>query len=117
MSSDSSTISEYFKLNDEYVNKFGANTILLMQVGAFFEIYGLRSNDNTISHSQICEISKICNLNISDKKNMYKNLNVVMAGFRDYSLDKYFFVEVSLEFNIHLAPDNKVHIKRFIFPS
>ena len=89
MSSDSSTISEYFKLNDEYVNKFGTNTILLMQVGAFFEIYGLRSNDNTISHSQICEISKICNLNISDKKNMYKNLNVVMAGFRDYSLDKY----------------------------
>ena len=89
MSNDSSTISEYFKLNDEYINKFGPNTILLMQVGAFFEIYGLRSQDNNISHSQICEISRICNLNISDKKNIYKNLNVVMAGFRDYSLDKY----------------------------
>ena len=75
MSSDSSTISEYFKLNDDYVNKFGTNTILLMQVGAFFEIYGLRSNDNTISHSQICEISKICNLNISDKKNIVMFIN------------------------------------------
>ena len=82
-------ISEYIQLTQEYQQKYGNNTILLMQVGAFFEVYGLKDNIGTIHKSEIVEFSKVCNLNISEKKIIYNDLQVVMAGFRDYTLEKY----------------------------
>ena len=36
-----SLIKKYLKLRDKYVTKYGKKTILYMQVGAFFEVYGL----------------------------------------------------------------------------
>jgi DNA mismatch repair protein MutS len=60
-----------------------------MQVGAFFEIYGTKTSDNQYGDSNIGELSDICQLNISDKKATYHSLQVVMAGFRDFTLDKY----------------------------
>jgi hypothetical protein len=33
-------IKEYFTLTDKYTAEYGPNTILLLQVGAFFEVYG-----------------------------------------------------------------------------
>jgi len=38
--------SEYFQLTREYKTKYGKNTLLLMQVGAFFEVYGLKNMEN-----------------------------------------------------------------------
>lgn len=35
-----SLIKEYFRLLQEYITKYGNKTILLMQVGAFYEVYG-----------------------------------------------------------------------------
>jgi DNA mismatch repair ATPase MutS len=92
--------SEYFLLTKEYREKYGKNTVLLMQVGAFFEIYGLLegSLDNTVNadkssiytdDSEILQISNICQLNIAEKKYIFKNKQLVMAGFRDHTLEKY----------------------------
>ena len=36
-------IVEYFKLTNQYVSEYGEKTILLMQVGAFFEVYGKKN--------------------------------------------------------------------------
>ena len=36
-----SLIKSYFKKYDEYSNQYGKNTVLLMQVGAFYEMYGI----------------------------------------------------------------------------
>ena len=58
-------------------------------IGAFFEVYGFRNEIGEIKESEICEFSHICNLNISEKKFEYMNKQVLMAGFRDYTLDKY----------------------------
>jgi DNA mismatch repair protein MutS len=82
-------MTEYLKITKEYVEKYGDNTILLLQVGAFFEVYGMRDNNGNIVGSKIEEFSQICQLNISDKKIFYDNKSLVMAGFRDYSLEKY----------------------------
>ena len=38
-----SLIKEYFELTKKYQNEYGENTILLMQVGAFFEVYGIKN--------------------------------------------------------------------------
>ena len=40
---------EYFKISKEYQDKYGKHTVLLMQVGSFFEIYGLKDNEGSSS--------------------------------------------------------------------
>ena len=42
-------ITEYINITHEYILKYGENTILLMQVGAFFEIYGTKTESSLIS--------------------------------------------------------------------
>ena len=49
-----SLIKEYFELTKQYTNEYGKNTILLMQVGSFFEVYGIRNElTESISGSRI----------------------------------------------------------------
>ena len=80
-----SLTNEYFRLTLEYQTKYGAKTILLMQVGAFFEMYGTKTDASIMF--DVCEL---CQLNTSDKRICVGNGETVfMAGFRDYSLDKY----------------------------
>jgi DNA mismatch repair protein MutS len=81
---------EYFQRTQEYIEKYGERTIVLMQVGAFYEVYGIKTSDTTdYSGSCITDFSRICNLSISEKKISFENGAIVMAGFRDYTLDKY----------------------------
>ncbi len=84
-----SIYGEYISLTTKYKKIYGKNTIVLLQVGAFFEVYGLRDLNGDVHESEICEFSRICNLNISEKKAEYLEKQVLMAGFRDYTLDKY----------------------------
>ena len=39
--SNDSLISEYLDLQEQYQKKWGEKTIVLMEVGSFFEIYGV----------------------------------------------------------------------------
>jgi DNA mismatch repair protein MutS len=91
----SSIYDEYFQYTREYQEKYGKNTIVLMQVGAFFEIYGLKDPlTNEIEGSHIQMLSDICQLHISEKKTTFTSGTkgkqiLLMAGFRDYTIDKY----------------------------
>ena len=78
-------VKEYFEITKKYKMEYGHKTILLMQVGAFFEVYGLLENKD---ESQIYEFAQICDLNIGDKKTVGSE-QVVMAGFSLYMIDKY----------------------------
>ena len=88
---DNSMQTEYFRLTDVFIQKFGPNTILFMQVGAFFEMYATKDMETGIlSKSRIEDVAAICGgLSITDKKQMYGTQLVVMAGFRDYNVDRY----------------------------
>ena len=61
-----SLIKEYFELTDKYIREYGEKTLLLMQVGSFFEVYGVKTQ-NTILNSKISDFSQICELNITEK--------------------------------------------------
>jgi DNA mismatch repair protein MutS len=90
MSSSNTLVHEYFELTTKYQSQYGKHTILLIQVGAFFEIYGLKDcKTGEIKGSQIQEVSQICQLNMSEKKVYIEKDGVTMSGFRDYSLEKY----------------------------
>ena len=83
-------IKEYFELTTKYQEEYGENTILLMQVGSFFEVYGT-SNIKTgdITGSRIIDFSQICELNIVEKNTCVGKDNVMMAGFKDFQIEKY----------------------------
>lgn len=70
-------IQEYFELSNKYQQEYGTHTILLMQVGSFFEVYGNKT------HRTIDDFTRICDLNIADKSTSQ------MAGFKDIQLEKY----------------------------
>ena len=88
--SDDNIYGEYFKLTRENQEKYGKNTIVLMQVGSFLEIYGVKTVNGDITDSLICEFADLCQFNIAEKKNAFgEKGKLVMAGFMVYLLDKY----------------------------
>lgn len=83
-------MEEYFSLTQKYQNEYGENTILLMQVGAFFEVYGIYDKkNNIISGSKITDFSQICDLNIVDKSTCSGKQDIKMAGCKDFMIEKY----------------------------
>lgn len=85
-----SLIKEYFELTKKYQDEYGENTILLMQVGAFFEVYGVHDKESrTIMGSKIQDFSQICELNMVDKNTCVGENGIMMAGFKDIQIEKY----------------------------
>jgi DNA mismatch repair protein MutS len=68
--------SDYAK---HYSSIYGNRVAILMMVGSFYEIYGSKSDP------YFSEIISVCQLNTSEKK----NFPIFMAGFPEYTLEKY----------------------------
>ena len=84
-----SFIKDYFVLTKQYIDEYGEKTILLMQCGAFFEVYGLKDKSDLIFGSNIIDFARICDLNVVDKKVCVGADSVVLSGFKDHLVDKY----------------------------
>jgi DNA mismatch repair protein MutS len=83
-------IKDYFEKTKNGVEEYGENTIVLMQVGAFFEVYGMRNQiTKNITGSQILAFSSICDMIIADKHVTIGKEDIVMAGFTTYMIDKH----------------------------
>ena len=82
-------IKEFFDLTSKYQKEYGEKTILLMQVGSFFEVYGIKEENGDITGSNIQTFSSICELNVVDKNVCVGKNAVVMAGFKDIMIEKY----------------------------
>jgi len=87
---------QYFTLTNENSQIYGNKTVVLLQVGSFFEVYGVRhKTTKTISGSLIEDVGEICQLKLAEKNATYKDKDgehegdIVMAGFQVYLLDKY----------------------------
>ncbi len=88
-------IDDYIDYDNQYKLKYGDNTIILMQVGSFFEMYSIIENCKFLS--KICDI---CNIQTSRKNKAIKEVsknNPLMAGFPIYTLNK--FVSILTENN------------------
>jgi DNA mismatch repair protein MutS len=84
-----SIYEQYFSITNENIEKYGKNTILFYQVGAFFEMYGVQNKRGDVLKSRVDEFTQFAQLNMSSKEIDVEEGTVIMAGFRDYSLDKY----------------------------
>jgi DNA mismatch repair protein MutS len=92
-------IQDYLELSDKYQQEYGTHTILLMQVGSFFEVYGNKT------HRMIDEFCRICDLNIAEKG------AAQMAGFKDFQLEKYLkkIQEVGYTAVVHVQDETKTN--------
>lgn len=82
-------VKNYLDLTIKWKTEYGDRTLVLMQVGSFFESYGLLDENNNIIGSNIVDFAEINDMAISRKNICVGKLKVVMAGFGLPQLDKY----------------------------
>ena len=114
---DMNMTTEYFERTKYYREKYGSNTIVLMQCGTFYEMYGHKTTAETeYKGSLIHDFSQKCNMTISAKKiKTTKGTNedketIYMAGFRDYSLEKYVKKLVDYEYTVVVISQREENI-------
>lgn len=93
-----SIYDDYFALHKKHAPEFGQlSTVVLMQVGVFYEMYGLKHIETQEIRQNkddplIIQFSQICELAIACKSNCFyenKTYHIIMCGFKDDYLDKY----------------------------
>jgi DNA mismatch repair protein MutS len=84
-----SIVKEYLDLTAQWKKEYGDKTVLLMQVGSFFEVYALINPNGTYMGSNIEDIAKINDMVIAKKNSCVGKLQVVMAGVGVAYVDKY----------------------------
>ncbi len=87
---DRSLIEVYFDLQREFEIKYGPNTVVIIEVGSFYEVYGVDNEELKIGKPK--EIAEILNLQLTRKnKNIAENTikNPLLAGFPTATFDRY----------------------------
>jgi DNA mismatch repair protein MutS len=82
-------VEDYLNLTTQWKKEYGEKTLVLIQVGSFFEVYGLRDSNGVIEGSNILEFSSICDMLVSPKTQQLNKKQVMMAGFGLSQIDKY----------------------------
>jgi DNA mismatch repair protein MutS len=88
-----SIVKEYLALTVQWKKEYGDKTLVLMQVGSFFEVYALQASPNHTTKeligSNIIEFANLNEMVISPKQCFVDEKQVMMAGFGLPQLDKY----------------------------
>ena len=83
-------VDDYLNYQTEYENKYGKNTIVLMEVGHFFEFYAVENDIENIGN--IHNVSELLNIQVTRKNKSIKTVNrsnPLMAGFPSLALKKH----------------------------
>ena len=95
-----SLINKYFTLTEDLKKEYGERSVVLMQVGSFYEVYAIKNeaekcnkngNGNvTYEKSNIVDVANICDFKIANKRGGDDlSKAIVMVGFPQYNLDKF----------------------------
>lgn len=98
-------IDDYLEYQKTYQKKYGDKTIILMQVGSFFEAYAVDSVEEKINVENLYYICDLMNIQISRKnKNILKSSrsNPMMAGFPLHAIDKFIQILMNNFFTVVL---------------
>jgi DNA mismatch repair protein MutS len=80
----------YFELQQHFEKKYGSNTIVLIEIGSFFEIYEVNNSEMKVGKAK--EIAELLNIQLTRKnKNILENSikNPLLAGVPTVSLERY----------------------------
>lgn len=83
-------IDDYLEYQSKYEEKYGSNTIVLMEVGHFFEFYGIDNEKEKLGNVQ--EVSELLNIQMTRRnRSILENSrsNPLMAGFPSLAVQRH----------------------------
>ena len=96
-------MDEYFVYQIQFEKKYGKRTLVLMEVGSFFEFYGVDNDQEKIGEIQ--KIAELLNIQMTRRnKAILENdrSNCLMAGFPSPSLKRFLNILLSNQYTIVL---------------
>ena len=98
-------IDDYLDYQKQYEKKYGPKTIILMQVGSFFEAYAIDNEQEKTNCDNLNFICDIMNIQISKKNKSVIGVsrsNPYMAGFPTLAIDKFIQILLNNKFTVVL---------------
>jgi DNA mismatch repair protein MutS len=115
----------YFEEHKKYYAKYGEKTVVLIEIGAFFEIYKVDNSTECVG-PDIHSVCDICNLQLSRKnKAILENNrgNPMMAGFPSHSFAKHVQLLLNAQYTLVIIrqvtqpPNPKREVTEILSPS
>ena len=114
-----SIIDDYIEFDRNYKQQYGNETAILMEVGDFFELYGVQNESENVG-ANLQEISDILNIRVTSKnksKNFIDRSNPLMSGFPSYIVEKHIQTLVENQYTVVLVEQyenkNSKYYKQF----
>ena len=96
---------EYLELCEKYKKTYGEKTVVLGQIGAFYEVYGLQDKKkNFLPLTPIEEYSKITELSITSKNTYHNGLKVFFCGFQKQFVERFLKKITGIKKSKNLTP-------------
>ena len=114
-------VDDYINYTNEYKNQYGEKTVVLMQVGSFFEMYGTSKEGADVE-----EICNIINIQVTRKNKSIEEIsrkNPMMCGIPLYMLKKYVDILINENYTLIIIeqvtppPEPKREVTNIISPS
>ena len=100
-----SIIDEYIDFDKKYKQQYGNETVILMEVGDFFELYGVQNDFESVG-ANLQDISDILNIRVTSKNKSISNIdrkNPLMSGFPSYIVEKHIQTLVENQYTVVLV--------------
>lgn len=100
---DKKVLDDYFDVFDHYQEKYGPKTVLLYQIGNFYEAYGYTSPNRTVEQNDfVKDYAYILGLKLTHKKMTYKSYPLHMAGFtfKPWILEKHKEILLQMDYTV-----------------
>lgn len=115
-------IDDYISYSKKYKEIYGEKTVILMQVGSFFEFYGIPDKNQGVNVDEICNILEIQSTRKNKSNTTIDKNNPKMAGIPLYVVNKYINILTEHNYTIILIeqttppPNPKREITKIISP-
>jgi len=101
-------LKEYIKYHNDNIKKYGENTVVLMQVGGFYEIYAV-VNESISQGADIYHLADILGIQVARRNKSIQEINYenyLMAGWNTFALPK--FQKILLNHNYTIVLVNQI---------
>ena len=104
-------LDEYINFHNEYSKKYGENTIVLMEVGSFYEIYAVMNRDINIGPDIYHVCQNILQISVSKRNKKIQEIshsNYLLGGFPSICISKYESILLNHNYTVviveHITP-------------
>ncbi len=111
-------VDDYIQLHEKYTKTHGSNTLILLEVGSFYEAYAYptvgANGEQRLNGFDLHRIGSMCNIQVTRKNKQIAVVDVsnpYMMGFPNTSLKKYLRILVQNQVTVVVINQKKVGSK------